>query len=212
MINNEQSYSFRQSPKQVKAGRAKYEWSSSGPITTVVMTLFQALLQSGLHHHRHWAIGIGRHVVPSSALKVSLSPRQSTPQQFFHPSISDWFWEVVIIPMNNGIRAQGCRTVCPLTAADFVDNSRSKSAPGEWRQQRSWRKDGKSCCTILLRLSYYSTSESVSMIRCSYQHARENKKRASSRNISQFVWHYATSHAEHSTKRAIESKTRKPTK
>ena len=44
---SEQSYSFRQSSKWVKADRAQYVWSSSGPITLVVMTLSNLLF----HYH-----------------------------------------------------------------------------------------------------------------------------------------------------------------
>ena len=38
---NELSYIFRQSPKWVKADRAQYVWTSSVPITIVVMTLLK---------------------------------------------------------------------------------------------------------------------------------------------------------------------------
>ena len=37
---NKQSHSFHPSPNRVNVGRAKYVWSSSGPITIVVKTLY----------------------------------------------------------------------------------------------------------------------------------------------------------------------------
>ena len=41
---HEQSYSFQQSPKRVKADRAQYAWSSSNPITIVVTTLLFSMI------------------------------------------------------------------------------------------------------------------------------------------------------------------------
>ena len=45
---NEQSYSFRRSPKWVKADQAQYVYSSSSPITIVVMTLSSLLRKSAV--------------------------------------------------------------------------------------------------------------------------------------------------------------------
>ena len=55
---NVQSYSFRQSRKWVKVDRAQYVWSSSGPITIVVMTLtcFCRFFVGGLWCLSHWSV------------------------------------------------------------------------------------------------------------------------------------------------------------
>ena len=45
---NEQSYSYRRSHKLMKADRAQFVWSSSGPITLVVMTI--ALYTKKVYH------------------------------------------------------------------------------------------------------------------------------------------------------------------